>query len=44
MSIEEILRRDPVIKRLLDEVVEYISYKKGVVYKFFMVFFLQWVF
>jgi len=31
MSIEEVLEKDPVIKKLLDEdeVVEYISYKKG---------------
>ncbi|MCS5421181.1 MULTISPECIES: hypothetical protein [Psychrilyobacter] len=34
-SIEEILKKDRVIRKLLDkdEVVEYISYKKGTVYK-----------
>lgn len=39
-SIEEIIKKDSVIKKLLDrdEVVEYISYKKGMSYKISMTF------
>ena len=40
LSIDEVLEKDPLIRELLDEdeVVEYISYKKGRGYKFFMFF------
>lgn len=40
-NIEEIVKKDSVIRKLLDrdEVVEYISYKKGMIYKLFMTFF-----